>query len=49
MRSTLSADIEATNGKQKLRQRIQDMIIETLDSDEETITNIYIQPFVVQG
>ena len=49
MRATLSTDIEKANGKQKLRDKIKDMVIEVLESDEETITNIYIQPFVIQG
>ena len=49
MRSTESSEIEAPNGKQKIRQRVRDMVIEVLESDEEIITNIYIQPFVVQG
>lgn len=49
MRATLSTDIEKANGKQKLRDKIKNMVIEVLESDEETITNIYIQPFVIQG
>lgn len=49
MRSTLSEDIAKANGKQRLRDRIQNMIIEVLETDEDVITNIYIQPFVVQG
>jgi len=49
MRATTSEDIEKTNGKQRLRDRIKDMVIEVLESDEEVITNIYLQPFVIQG
>jgi flagellar basal body-associated protein FliL len=49
MRSTLSEDIAKANGKQRLRDRIKDMVIDVLDTDEDVITNIYIQPFVVQG
>lgn len=49
MRATTSEEIEKTNGKQRLRDRIKDMVIETLESDEEVITNIYLQPFVIQG
>lgn len=49
MRATFSEDIARPNGKQRLRERIQNMVIDVLESDEETITNIYIQPFVVQG
>jgi flagellar basal body-associated protein FliL len=49
MRATTSEEIERTNGKQRLRDRIRNMIIEELETDEDTITNIYIQPFVIQG
>ena len=49
MRATTSEEIEKTNGKQRLRDRIKDMVIEVLESDEEVITNIYLQPFVIQG
>lgn len=49
MRATTSEEIERTNGKQRLRDRVRNMIIEELETDEETITNIYILPFVIQG
>lgn len=49
MRATTSEEIERTNGKQRLRDRIRNMVIEELETDEDTITNIYIQPFVIQG
>lgn len=49
MRATTAEDIEKTNGKERLRDRIKQMIIEELESDEEIITNIYLQPFVIQG
>ncbi len=49
MRATSSVDIEKTNGKERLRDRIKQMVIEILESDEENITNIYLQPFVIQG
>jgi len=49
MRAALSEDLMKTNGKEKMRQRIQDMVIETLESDEEVISNIYIAPFIIQG
>ena len=49
MRATTAEDIEKTNGKERLRERIKQMIIEELESDEEIITNIYLQPFVIQG
>ena len=49
MRATTSEEIERTNGKQRLRDKIRNMVIEELETDEDTITNIYIQPFVIQG
>ncbi len=49
MRMTSSEDLSKPNGKQRLRERIRDMVIEVLESDEEVISNIYIQPFVIQG
>lgn len=49
MRATSTEDIAKANGKQRLRDRIKDMVIEVLESDEEVITDIYIQPFVIQG
>lgn len=49
MRATTSEEIERTNGKHRLRDRIRNMVIEELETDEDTITNIYIQPFVIQG
>lgn len=49
MRITSSEDIDKPNGKQRIRDRIREMVIEVLDSDEETITDVYIQPFIVQG
>lgn len=49
MRATSSADIDKPNGKQRIRDRIKEMVIEVLESDEETITDVYIQPFIVQG
>lgn len=49
MRSTQSEDLSKPNGKQRLRERIQNMVIDVLESNEEVITNIYIQPFVIQG
>lgn len=49
MRAALSEDLMKTNGKEKMRQRIQDMVIEILESDEDVISNIYIAPFIIQG
>lgn len=49
MRTTKAADIEASNGKERLRMKIQDMLIELLESDDSTITDVFLKPFVIQG
>jgi flagellar FliL protein len=49
MRTSYSDDLMKANGKEKIRQKIRDMVIEVLDSDEEVISNIYIAPFIIQG
>lgn len=49
MRSTMSEDVSKPNGKQRLREKIQSMVIELLESDEEVISDVFIQPFVIQG
>lgn len=49
MRSSYSEDLMLPNGKEKMRQKIQDMVIEILETDEEVITNVYISPFIIQG
>jgi len=42
-------DIQKPTGQQRLRERIQQMVIETIDSDRETISNIYFTEFIIQG
>lgn len=42
-------DIQKPTGQQRLRERIQEMVIETIDSDRETISNIYFTEFIIQG
>lgn len=49
MRATMSEDVSKPNGKQRLREKIQSMVIELLESDEEVISDVFIQPFVIQG
>ncbi|MDK2865861.1 MAG: Flagellar basal body-associated protein FliL [Clostridiales bacterium] len=49
MRASLSEDLMKPNGKERIRQKIRDMVIEVLESDEEVISNIYIAPFIIQG
>lgn len=49
MRTTKAADIEKSNGKERLRMKILNMVIEVLESDDSIITDVFIQPFVVQG
>jgi flagellar FliL protein len=42
-------DIQKPTGQQRLRERIQQMVIETLESDNDTISNIYFTEFIIQG
>lgn len=41
--------LNKTNGQQRVRDEIRDIIIETLESDGETITNVYFLQFITQG
>lgn len=41
--------LNKTNGQQRMRDEIRDMIIETLETDGETITNVYFLQFIIQG
>jgi len=41
--------LNKTNGQQRVRDEIRDMIIETLETDGETITNVYFLQFITQG
>lgn len=49
MRRTNSDELSKKNGKERLRVRIQNMIIDTLELDDTIITDIFIEPFVIQG
>jgi flagellar FliL protein len=40
-------DIQKPTGQQRLRERIQQMVIETLESDNDTISNIYFTEFII--
>lgn len=42
-------DVQKPTGQKRLREKIQQMVIETLDSDQETISNIYFTEFIIQG
>lgn len=48
MRSTKPEDVTKTNGKEKLRGRIRNMIIDSLELDETMISDVFLDPFVVQ-
>ncbi len=48
MRCTRNEDVKKQNGKEKLRGRIQNMVMDTLELDEEKIADVFLQPFVVQ-
>lgn len=41
--------INKATGQKRLREKVRQMIIETLESDESTITNVYFKEFIVQG
>lgn len=41
--------LNKTNGQERVREEIRDMIIETLKTDGETITNVYFLQFIIQG
>lgn len=49
VRETKSEDLTKPNGKARLIYKFKEMVIETLESDEEIIYEIYITPFVIQG
>lgn len=42
-------DLAKKNSQERLAEEIRSMIIESLESDEETITNVYFTEFIVQG
>ncbi|MBN2897928.1 MAG: flagellar basal body-associated FliL family protein [Clostridia bacterium] len=41
--------LNKSNGQQRVRDEIRDMLIEMLESDGETITNVYFLQFITQG
>jgi flagellar basal body-associated protein FliL len=41
--------LNKSNGQERVREEIRDMIIEILESDGETITNVYFLAFIIQG
>lgn len=49
MRSTSSEELEKSNGKERLRNKIKERIISELELDDTIITDIFIKPFVIQG
>ena len=42
-------NLNKTNGQQRVRDEIRDMVIEVLETDGETITNVYFLQFITQG
>jgi len=42
-------DISKATGMQRLREKIKQMVIETLESDSDKITNVYFETFIIQG
>lgn len=48
-RNTDFETLNKTNGQERAREDIRDIIIEILGSDAETITNVYFVQFIIQG
>ncbi len=42
-------DVSKATGMQRLREKIKQMVIETLESDSDKITNVYFETFIIQG
>jgi flagellar basal body-associated protein FliL len=42
-------EISKATGMERLREKIKQMVIETLESDADTITNVYFEQFIIQG
>ncbi|MGB3367874.1 MAG: flagellar basal body-associated FliL family protein [Acidaminobacteraceae bacterium] len=42
-------DLMKTNSQERVREEIKDMIIETIESDAETITDVYFLEYIIQG
>jgi len=42
-------DVQKPTGQKRLREKIHQMVIETIDSDRDTISNIYFTEFIIQG
>ena len=49
MKSFSYEDLKKPTGEERVGQRIRQMIIEKLDTDEDTITNVYFPVFIIQG
>lgn len=48
-RNTDYETLNKTNGQERAREDIRDLVIEILGSDAETITNVYFLQFIIQG
>lgn len=48
MRGTKVEDLDKPNGKEKLRGRIKNMVMDSLELDDTVVTDIFLQPFVIQ-
>ena len=42
-------DIMKANGQERISEEIRERVIEILESDSDTITNVYFLQFIVQG
>lgn len=48
-RSKTYETLSKPNGQERVREELKEMVIETLDSDSETITDVYFTQFIIQG
>jgi flagellar FliL protein len=49
IRNAKYENLQRPNGQERLREDIREMIIDTLESDAETISNVYFLQFIIQG
>lgn len=48
-RNTEYESLSKTNGQERAREDIRDIIVETMGVDAESITNVYFIQFIIQG
>ncbi len=48
-RNTEYQSLNKTNGQERAREDIRDIIVETMGVDAESVTNVYFIQFIIQG